>query len=215
MKRRRVLVKTDIPCVNVNSYATAGAGTSASPWTGWDTAITWTPDVTYFSPEGWYSLASSPAGWAQTRMRLIGSRAYMRFTGAGNGFSNIRAANCTGTGSAAFKIEFCVGNLYERLLCTNNDNVGNWVASLYPECGIWVGKGAEHGVVSGTYDYQIEGVRVSIVNGIGISGTLQFGAGSPATQTAVNCSAIGGAFDSITVDYSRHVGMGRQVRQHL
>lgn len=74
--------------IDVSSKATGGNGTAAAPWTGWDTAITWKSEVDYKFASGWFSLVSSPLGWAQGRMRLHGTGGtYLQFTGAGNAFS--------------------------------------------------------------------------------------------------------------------------------
>lgn len=72
--------------VRVWEYATGGLGTVASPWTGWDTAISWAADVDYDFGDDAYRLVSSPAGWVNNRLRLrcVGCRLY--FTGSGNAF---------------------------------------------------------------------------------------------------------------------------------
>jgi hypothetical protein len=38
--------------IYVNSYATGGTGTSANPWTGWDTATPCASDKTFYFPAG-------------------------------------------------------------------------------------------------------------------------------------------------------------------
>ena len=70
--------------VNVSAYATSGSGTTGSPWTGWDTAITWTEGVAYNFPPGVYSYTSAPSGWNQDNMILKGTPdTVLRCTGAG------------------------------------------------------------------------------------------------------------------------------------
>jgi hypothetical protein len=72
--------------VDVANYATAGAGTSGSPWTGWDTAITWASFTTYRFRTGYYAFAASPS-WLQPGIRLIGEAGvYLQHTGSGNAF---------------------------------------------------------------------------------------------------------------------------------
>jgi len=70
--------------VDVVSMATGGAGTQANPWTGWDTAITWTPNVKYEFAAGYYSYASAPPDWNQDNMILMGTAdTVLRCTGVG------------------------------------------------------------------------------------------------------------------------------------
>lgn len=65
--------------VNVAKYATGGAGTSGSPWTGWDTAIatlgggTWSTAVPYYFPAGFYAASTTPAWNNVTGLTLIGA----------------------------------------------------------------------------------------------------------------------------------------------
>lgn len=71
--------------VQVNNYASGGIGTSASPWTGWDTTITWAANTSYYFPSGYYSYATSPNfGLANIRMYGDGIGATVfKFTGSG------------------------------------------------------------------------------------------------------------------------------------
>lgn len=72
--------------VDVASYATGGAGTEASPWTGWDTAITWSEFTRYRFRSGYYSYATSP-NFLQSGIELVGEPGtYLVHTGTGNGF---------------------------------------------------------------------------------------------------------------------------------
>src|SRR5262245_24411135 len=69
--------------VNV-SAAAKGEGTAAKPWTGWDTAIIWSPNTTYFFEAGYYSYGSSPA-WGQSGLSLRGSgmgSTFLLYTGS-------------------------------------------------------------------------------------------------------------------------------------
>lgn len=71
--------------VNVREFVTAGLGTLASPWTGWDTAITWAAKTTYYFPAGYYGYATSP-NWALADIQLIGDgpqKTFFKFTGSG------------------------------------------------------------------------------------------------------------------------------------
>lgn len=60
--------------IYVDTYATAGNGSSTSPWTGWDTnsSNTWTPGTAYIFRQGWYSYSATPAAWAASNMQLLG-----------------------------------------------------------------------------------------------------------------------------------------------
>lgn len=50
----------DLKTVNVQDYVTGGLGTRASPWTGWDTGITWTSHTQYDFLDGVYGYSTSP-----------------------------------------------------------------------------------------------------------------------------------------------------------
>jgi hypothetical protein len=79
--------------VNVSQKATGGTGAIGSPWTGWDTAITWTGGVTYYAPAGFYSYATSP-NFGKPGLSLIGDKP------GGDGTSNYGTVFvCTGTGN--------------------------------------------------------------------------------------------------------------------
>ena len=68
--------------VDISGKATSGLGTVASPWMGWDTAITWIPGIQYAFPGGYYSYATPPVGWAQSNMQLIGTpNTILKYTG--------------------------------------------------------------------------------------------------------------------------------------
>lgn len=69
--------------VYVNQQATGGSGTGGSPWTGWDTAITWTANTEYRFPAGYYSYATSP-NFCLAGLALIGeSGTILKYTGSG------------------------------------------------------------------------------------------------------------------------------------
>jgi hypothetical protein len=71
---------------DVASKATAGAGTSVSPWTGWDTAITWSAFTRYRFRSGHYSYATSP-NFLKAGIELMGEAGtYLKHTGTGNAF---------------------------------------------------------------------------------------------------------------------------------
>ena len=66
----------------VNDAATSGAGTEGSPWTGWDTAITWTAWTEYRFAKGYYSYAASP-NFCLEGLALIGEQgAILKYTGS-------------------------------------------------------------------------------------------------------------------------------------
>jgi hypothetical protein len=69
--------------VDVTSYATGGTGTSADPWTGWDTAITWAARTSYVFGDGYYAYATSP-NFAFTWLELRTTKAtVLQHTGTG------------------------------------------------------------------------------------------------------------------------------------
>lgn len=84
--------------IDVSQSATGGSGTAANPWTGWDTAISWTADTTYYFPKGVYAYSASP-NFALSGIRLIGENATLKFTGTGN------CVEFLGPTGAAFNIE--------------------------------------------------------------------------------------------------------------
>ncbi len=72
--------------VDVASFATAGTGSAGSPWTGWDTAITWSARTRYVFRTGYFAFATSP-NYCQEMIELIGDPgAYLIHTGTGNAF---------------------------------------------------------------------------------------------------------------------------------
>ncbi len=95
--------RNSVDWINVAEFATGGSGTSGSPWTGWDTAITWTAGQTYVFPNvpgtnvGYYSYAASPA-WGLAGIRLIGN-GFGELAG-GTGRTGTVIVN-TGTGKVA------------------------------------------------------------------------------------------------------------------
>lgn len=65
----------------VDQAATGGAGTEGNPWTGWDTAITWTANVEYRFPRGYYGYATSP-NFCKTGIALVGEAGtVLKYTG--------------------------------------------------------------------------------------------------------------------------------------
>jgi hypothetical protein len=82
--------------VHVRNYATAGLGTQASPWTGWDTAVTWSPYTTYEFADGWYSYSTSPQ-FGRNGIHIKGGKnTFLSFTGTGVGFDFIARDMPTG-----------------------------------------------------------------------------------------------------------------------
>jgi len=71
---------------NVAQYATGGTGTTLDPWTGWDSAITWTARTAYYFPSGQYSYAST-LHLGLNGIHLLGDGAgisVLHFTGSGH-----------------------------------------------------------------------------------------------------------------------------------
>jgi hypothetical protein len=72
----------DLKTVNVQDYVTGGLGTSASPWTGWDTGIVWAGNQ-YDFIDGYYSYATSP-NFAINYLKLNGKAGtVIKHTGSG------------------------------------------------------------------------------------------------------------------------------------
>jgi hypothetical protein len=72
--------------VDVASQATAGDGTEADPWTGWDTAIAWAARTEYRFRTGWFAYASSP-NFLKEDIAIIGEAGtYLKHTGTGDAF---------------------------------------------------------------------------------------------------------------------------------
>ena len=77
------LRSVDLKTVNVQDYVTGGLGTSASPWVGWDTEITWASSTQYDFLDGYYSYATSP-NFGLTFLKLNGKAGtVIRHTGTG------------------------------------------------------------------------------------------------------------------------------------
>ena len=78
--------------VDVAGSATGGAGTVADPWTGWDTAITWTAGYHYLFRQGSYAYATSP-DWAKAGIHLVGlGDVRLVHTGTGNAIAIVAAS---------------------------------------------------------------------------------------------------------------------------
>lgn len=69
--------------VDVHEYVSGGAGTAASPWTGWDTAIAWAAGTQYDFRDGYYAYQNSP-NFARNFLRL-NTRANTVFVHTGTG----------------------------------------------------------------------------------------------------------------------------------
>jgi hypothetical protein len=70
--------------IDVSQLAIAGMGTVASPWTGWDTAVTWVGEQEYYFPGGIYCYSVSP-NFLKTGIALRGEAGtVLKHTGSGN-----------------------------------------------------------------------------------------------------------------------------------
>lgn len=106
--------------INVSLAATGGSGTAASPWTGWDTAITWSAETQYDFPSGVYAYSSSP-NFLKTGIALKGEAgAVLKFTGSGNAvvFDN------PGGGSPAY-LNWTQNVRFENFIIQGNANATN------------------------------------------------------------------------------------------
>lgn len=71
--------------LNVAGFATGGNGTQGSPWTGWDTRITWTADTKYtFSPGQYYRFSTPIVLDRLDGIEWDGNGATLLYTGTGN-----------------------------------------------------------------------------------------------------------------------------------
>jgi len=97
--------------VNPRWFST-GAGTLASPWTGWATAITWTAGQKYVFNQGYYSYATAP-NWGLSGIDIEGKgNVYLVHTGAGNGIT------LDGSGLAAYGLKINNFKLIGNVLTT-------------------------------------------------------------------------------------------------
>lgn len=71
--------------IDVSKLATGGNGSSANPWTGWDTAVAWAASQTYYFPSGTYSFAKTITAWGKSGIRIMGDgmSTILQFTGTG------------------------------------------------------------------------------------------------------------------------------------
>jgi hypothetical protein len=127
--------------INVVSMATGGAGTQANPWTGWDTAITWSSNTQYYFCDGYFAY-SNTLTWPLDIQNLgisTSTGTIIKYTGTGlaidaggalgyphysNGW-DIRISNLFGTTSASGGVRF-------RQVCRSNIDitfVGAWSSS--------------------------------------------------------------------------------------
>ena len=105
----------------VSRFATGGAGTSDSPWTGWDTAITWAADTTYKFSAGEYFAYSTSPNFALDGIRLIGEAgSVLKHTGSGVGFKMDGGAL-----AANYKQNIYVENL--NILGNSSTTYGAWI----------------------------------------------------------------------------------------
>jgi len=95
----------------VHEYATGGTGTTADPWTGWDTALPWTAGRHYVFVPGVFAYATAPnwavsgltlegAGSALTTLHHTGTGVAVNMDGGASG-----AITCTGTAMRGFLIQ--------------------------------------------------------------------------------------------------------------
>lgn len=107
----RIVNVANLP-INVSTRATAGLGTLASPWTGWDTAITWSEYTAYYFPTGYYAFATWP-NTAKAGIKLFGDgvATVLKHTGTGNAVSFVGTLQGSGASGpsditfAGFKIQ--------------------------------------------------------------------------------------------------------------
>lgn len=106
-----VLSNTLLGTIDVASYATAGAGTLASPWTGWEIAF---PAGSLGSYKAYYFRA----GYFATAGVSLRGRAQIRVYGAGAGASRVTSTaaakvfNCGPTGSTGYAFGVVFDNLW-------------------------------------------------------------------------------------------------------
>src|SRR5262245_45661629 len=82
---------------DVAAYATAGDGSAANPWTGWDTACPWAAETAFFFRKGIFAYATSP-NYAFDGITLLGEAgSELYHTGSGN------AVDIDGTASYIYR----------------------------------------------------------------------------------------------------------------
>ena len=72
--------------ISVTAYRTSGAGTSADPYLGWDTATPWAANKLFiFEADKTYAFSSTITAWAKSGIRISGGGmgTVLKFTGAG------------------------------------------------------------------------------------------------------------------------------------
>jgi len=109
----------------VDQTATGGAGTEGNPWTGWDTAITWTAWTEYRFPKGYYGYATSP-NFCLEGLALVGEQgAVLKYTGTDKAV-NFSAADDT----------WVFFNRMENLRVQGHANAdyGLWLVGLRSAC---------------------------------------------------------------------------------
>ncbi len=92
--------------VDMMLYVTGGAGTAASPYTGWE-SITAAANTTYLFGPGTWQFTTWPASFANHGVRIIGASGYgtiFKHIGTGNGVSFAPAANIRGLELSHFHI---------------------------------------------------------------------------------------------------------------
>lgn len=110
--------------VDVAAFATGGAGTSGSPWTGWDNR-TWNANTTYKFKSGWYAF-SSTINFAAQDIEIVGEKgAILSFTGSGEAVQFVTANASNGTPTFNVKMR----NIQVR--GNSNCTVGLHLAGLY------------------------------------------------------------------------------------
>jgi hypothetical protein len=75
---------SSLAAVDVANFATSGSGSQASPWVGWDAAVSWQPETEYFFRKGYYAYMISP-NFLKTGIALRGEAGtVLQFNGVGN-----------------------------------------------------------------------------------------------------------------------------------
>lgn len=86
VEQLQVAMRIGEAVVRVADYATGGTGTSGDPWTGWDTAITWSANTRYIYRSGYFAHDGSTNFLKQEIQHIGEGTPIIKHTGRGYAF---------------------------------------------------------------------------------------------------------------------------------
>lgn len=168
--------------VDVASFATAGAGTQGSPWTGWDTAITWAARTRYNCRSGYYAYATAP-NLLFEGIEIIGEPGtFWVHTGTGNAFI-MDAGASTGVWVPNVRVENIQVNGSPTLL-TGTLSVTSGAAAVTGSGTAFLSQVAVGDAIS--FSYGTSNNRSYIVSAIADDTHLTINRNATVTEAAVN-----------------------------